>query len=304
MKHFFIINCAFLVLFLASCKSETKIETYDATTFYSFESPSIDYGVDSDNHKKFLINFNFEFDTSKMELIGLPMEVWTISGRTMQLDLTKTKDNAVENLDWQLKFMKDAPQGDYTLKLASVNATMDGDPVDIEFMFPDGTKSLDYVGSNTPFREKFKLDIPIPFWVIALSVIGCLAIIVFGIYKWLARPNGPLGPVVFDERVSMTNITSGARLSLKGLESYDFSREGVAGAKLTPHKRTIKGKKVITARFSADMSAVERIDLVYGEHIEKIEGVCLLKHFDRLNITILGGEKIIFEFKNSRDIRY
>ena len=140
-------------------------------------------------------------------------------------------------------------------------------------------------------------------WVIVLTIVGVLTIISLGGYKWLARPNGPLGPVVFDERISMINITSGARLALKGLESYEFDREGVVGAKLTPHKRTIKGKKVITAKFSADMSTVERIDLVYADSEEKIEGVSLLKHFDRLNITVLGGTKIIFEFQNSRDVR-
>jgi hypothetical protein len=303
MKHNFIINIAFLALFLASCKSETKIESYDSTTFYSFELPSIEYGDEFDKGKNFVINFSFEFDTSKIELIGLPKEVWSVSGRTMLLDLTKAKESAVESLHWQLKFKEDAPQDDYMVKLADVNCTMSGNPVDIEFMFPDGSKSYDYVVSNTPFRQKFKLDIPIPMWVIVLTIVGFLTIISLGVYKWLSRPNGPLGPVVFDERISMINITSGARLSLKGLEVYEFDKEGVVGAKLTPHKRTIKGKKVITARFSADMSTVERIDLVYGDSEERIEGVSLLKHFDRLNITVLGGTKIIFEFQNSRDVR-
>ena len=303
MKHNFIINIAFLALFLASCKSETKIESYDSTTFYSFETPSIEFGDESDKGKNFVIDFNFEFDSSKIELIGLPKEVWTVSGRSMLLDLTKAKESAVENLHWQIKFKEDAPQDDYMVKLSAVNCTMNGNSVDIEFMFPDGSKSYDYVVSNTPFSQKFKLDIPIPLWVIVLTIVGVLTIISLGGYKWLARPNGPLGPVVFDERISMINITSGARLALKGLESYEFDREGVVGAKLTPHKRTIKGKKVITAKFSADMSTVERIDLVYADSEEKIEGVSLLKHFDRLNITVLGGTKIIFEYQNSRDVR-
>ena len=71
MKHNFIINIAFLALFLASCKSETKIESYDSTTFYSFETPIIEFGDESDKGKNFVLNFSFEFDTSKIELIGL-----------------------------------------------------------------------------------------------------------------------------------------------------------------------------------------------------------------------------------------
>ena len=304
MKKLGILYIALTSVFLFSCNDETMVKSYSPTTFYSFNTPEISFGEDADKGKKFKLNFTFQCDTSKMVLMGLPDRFWAVNGNEMVLDLSKASDEwAGGKLEWQLKFKETADEGDYRLKLAKVEAIMGGEPVDMEFTFTDGSKSTSYSLSNTPFQQKIKLDIPVPLWIIIVSIFGVIALLVFAVYKWLARPNGPIGPVVFDAQNSMINVTASKRLPLKGQENYDLSKEGMLGSKLIPRKRTIKGKKVIAVKLDLDMTSIEKIHLMNGSYEEEMKNSFSLKDMDRVIVTVKGGNEIIFDFRNPKDKR-